>query len=337
MQPRELSWQRLIAPFAIVVTGLYCIWLIHRSIHPSLPGLNIEPCLYSNQCQLNLRTLTIEAIQQAKKSIHLVMFDLNDPAIVHALERAQNHIPLDIYYDANKSPLLYSQWNAHLHPMYLSGLMHQKIMIVDRELVLIGSANMTTSSLLMHDNLVVGLRSPAVADFLIQQAPPASGYLQSSVGGQDIELWLLPDIQGKALSDLCQYLRGATHSIKVALFTLTHPILCDELIAAKQRGVAVTVVIDLHSGMGASAKAIERLQQHQINVLFSQGIQLLHHKLVWIDDQTLLCGSANWTKAAFEKNSDCIIGFRQITQTQKKFMTNLWKRIETEASQKNSR
>ena len=103
------------------------------------------------------------------------------------------------------------------------------------------------------------------------------------------------------------------------------------MIAAQKRGVHVTVVIDMHSGLGASAKAIQLLAQHQVNVLFSQGVQLLHHKFVWIDDQTLLCGSANWTKAAFDKNSDCILALHHLTSKQNKFMTRLWNRIETEA------
>jgi hypothetical protein len=53
------------------------------------------------------------------------------------------------------------------------------------------------------------------------------------VGGQDIELWLLPDLRGKALTDLKFQLRRARKSIKLALFTLTHPDLCDEMLRHK--------------------------------------------------------------------------------------------------------
>ena len=128
-------------------------------------------------------------------------------------------------------------------------------------------------------------------------------------------------------------MRHANQTIRVAIFTLTHPSLIDELILAHRRGVEVTLVIDMHSGLGASAQAVQALQKAGIKILFSQGVQLLHHKFVYIDEQLLLTGSANWTKAAFTKNSDCLILLHNLTQEQKSFMNYLWKRIHTAAQE----
>jgi cardiolipin synthase A/B len=324
---------RFFAPLAIIAIGGYCIWLIYCSINPPLPERDETPRLYSNQCREDLRYLYVDAIRQARQSIHLVMFGLSDAAILHTLaDRSKESVPMSIYYDANESSRVRSKLQgADLHPVQLGGLMHQKILILDRNLVFIGSANMTSSSLHMHDNLVVGMRSSKVAEFLLEHTPFNSGYLRTMVGGQDIELWLLPDPRGFALADLRRYLRKARRSIKIALFTLTHPQLCEEVIAAHERGVDVTIVVDLHSGLGASAKAIDQLWQKGVKIRTSQGVQLLHHKFVWIDDQTLFSGSANWTKAAFNKNSDCILALHQLTPEQKEFMKRLWHRIEAEA------
>lgn len=321
----------VLAAFSVVCG--YCIWLIFSSLNPPLPKIDEEPRLYSNQCQQDLRLIYVNAIQRARHSIHLVMFGLSDFAILSALADRTKELPTTIFYDADESMQIRNRLEqADLHPVQLGGLMHQKILILDNDLVFIGSANMTSSSLLMHDNLVVGMRSRTVADFLIKKIPYSSGFLQTMVGGQEIALWLLPDPRGNALSDLRRQLRKANRSIKIALFTLTHPSLCEEIIAAHKRKIQVTVVIDLHSGLGASAKAINHLQQNGVKVLFSQGVQLLHHKFVWIDDHTLLCGSANWTKAAFEKNSDCILALMHLTKEQKEFMESLWNRIEIEAA-----
>jgi len=262
------------------------------------------------------------------------MFGLSDAAILNALSRRlQDRLPLSVYYDAGESPRVRSQLRgADLHPVRLAGLMHQKILILDRDLVFIGSANMTESSLRMHDNLVVGMRNQKMAQFLLERIPSSSGYLRTMVGGQDVELWLLPDPRGVALSDLRRMLRKASRSIKIALFTITHPSLCEEVIAAQEKGIDVTLVVDLHSGLGASSKAVEQLRQKGVKVLYSQGVQLLHHKFVWIDEEILICGSANWTKAAFKKNSDCILALHHLTPGQKGFMRCLWHRIESEAS-----
>jgi phosphatidylserine/phosphatidylglycerophosphate/cardiolipin synthase-like enzyme len=307
-----------------------CIWLTIESVSPHLPIRDEPPRLYSNQMQQNLRLTLAHAIRKSTESIHLVMFGLNDPVILGALSKKT--IPTTIYYDPNGSPSLWSSLpNCQLHPIRGSGLMHQKILIVDKETIFIGSANMTTASLTMHDNLVIGLNSPKIAHFLMEKASRAPGYLRSTVGGQEIELWLLPDPGTHALQDLRRKIRLAHQSIRIALFTFTHPALIDEVIAAHIRGIQVSLVIDLHSGLGASKDAVEKIRQAGIKIYMSQGIQLLHHKFILIDDETLVTGSANWTKAAFTKNSDCILVLHHLNKNQKAFMNRLWKRIETEA------
>jgi phosphatidylserine/phosphatidylglycerophosphate/cardiolipin synthase-like enzyme len=307
-----------------------CVALVIQSSWPNQPKLNQPPILYSNQLRQDLRLTLVEAIQNANKSIYMVMFGLSDPVIIHAL--TQKKIPTVIYFDAANSPNLWARLpNATLHPVRGKGLMHQKILILDQETTFIGSSNMTTASLRMHDNLIIGIKNKKIAQFLIDRTPTASGYLQTTAGGQKIELWLLPDPRGHALQDIKQKIRQANKSLKIALFTFTHQSLVEEVIQAHKRGLAVSIVIDMHSGLGASKKAVENLSNAGIKVSLSRGVQLLHHKFILIDDQTLLSGSANWTKAAFQKNSDCFIILHQMTTEQKQRMKSLWSRIEAEA------
>lgn len=317
---------------ALFIIICSCIWFIHQSIHPKLPQLGEKPRLYSNQLQQDLRLTFVEAIRQARSSIHLVMFGLSDPAILKALEdRLQDSIPVTIYYDPLGSPYLGGTLQgSRLIPVRGGGLMHQKILMIDGELIFIGSANMTSASLSMHDNLVIGFRSKKVAQFLLSHLPMTSGTLRTMVGEQDLELWLLPDTRGHAFAELRRQIRSASHSLRLALFTFTHPGLVEELIAAKNRNVAVTLLIDTHGGLGASAKAIEELRLAGIEVSLSRGIQLLHHKFLWIDEQCLISGSANWTKAAFYKNSDCILILHRLSPEQKHQMKRLWHRLEKE-------
>jgi phosphatidylserine/phosphatidylglycerophosphate/cardiolipin synthase-like enzyme len=212
--------------------------------------------------------------------------------------------------------------------------MHQKIMILDKEMVFIGSANMTRSSLKMHDNLVIGFVSKPVARFLEEHEPYTPGYLKTMVGGQSIELWLLPDPRGHALTELRKKIRNARKSIQIALFTFTHPGLIDEVIDAHNRGVKVSIVIDMHSALGASLKAVEKMKKAGVPTSLSQGVQLLHHKFVYIDEEMLFTGSANWTKAAFYRNSDCILALHHLNAEQKRFMTKLWTQIEAAGMRK---
>lgn len=309
------------------------VWLVNSSLNPHIPEAGEPPCLYSNQSRQDLRLTILQALSQAKQSIHLSIFGLSDPSILDALQKKiEAEVETTVYFDPSGATLrIPASHRNSFHPVRRGGLMHQKILIVDRDLILIGSANMTSASLSMHDNLVIGLRSPKAAQFLIDHPPFTSGYLQTVSGGQGIELWLLPDPRGHALADLRRRIRNASRSIRAALFTLTHPSLVEDLIAAKERGVDVSLVVDAHSGRGASAKAVAKLRQAEIPVSLSQGLQLLHYKFALIDERTLISGSANWTKSAFEKNCDCIFILNQLSASQRRFMLRLWHRIKTQS------
>jgi phosphatidylserine/phosphatidylglycerophosphate/cardiolipin synthase-like enzyme len=259
------------------------------------------------------------------------MFGLSDPAILHAL--AQKKVTSTIHFDPTGTPHLWSALpKATLHPAHGKGLMHQKICVLDQETVFLGSANMTTPSLLMHDNLVIGLKHRGVAQFLIDHAPHTSAHFRTSVGGQDFEIWLLPDPQGEALHQIQKAIRSAKRTVQIALFTFTYPPLVEEVIQAHRRGLKVTVLLDFHSALGASHKTVELLEKAGIEVLVSKGLQLLHHKFVWLDGETLFTGSANWTKAAFYRNRDCVLALHQLTEEQTLFLRRLWHRMQAEAN-----
>lgn len=332
--PQKIPEQKKPRPLPLLPVVAFCIWFVWTSLNPTLPTPSEPPRLYSNQCQQDLTLTFLEAIKKTKNSIYLVMFGLSDPAVLGALnQQIQKQIPTTIYYDGAGSPNLRKMLpGGDIHPIRMSGLMHQKILIIDEEMVFLGSANMTTPSLRMHDNLVVGLSNKKIAKFLKERAPHSSGHLRTLVGGQDVDLWLLPDPRGHVLTDLKKKIRAASRSIKIALFTFTHPSLLEELIAAKKRGVDITIVVDMHSGLGASAKMVAALKKEGIQILLSQGVQLLHHKFVYIDNQTLITGSANWTKAAFIKNSDCLIILHNLSDEQRLFMNRLWRRIKATAT-----
>jgi cardiolipin synthase A/B len=320
-------------PYALVATCIFCIWLIWKSVSPTLPDSTKPPKIYSNPSREDLRLTLISAIGKAKKSVFLCMFGLNDPAILHALsEKTKKNIPIHIYYDTKGSPDFRKNLpDAVTHPILTQGIMHQKILILDDETVFLGSANFTHASLKMHDNLVIGLKNQKIAHFLKEKVPNTPSYMRCLVGGQDVELWLLPDLKGHALTDLRRKIKQASKSIKVALFTLTHHMLLDELAQARKRGVEVTVILDMHASLGASHKAVEILEKENIRVLVSQGVQLMHHKFAYIDDRILICGSANWTKAAFAKNSDSLIVLHNLNAEQKSCMKSVWKKLVTTA------
>lgn len=116
---------------------------------------------------------------------------------------------------------------------------------------------------------------------------------------------------GKAYHQtLHKYLSQSKSSIIVAMYFIiidpkdpTNPVneLVDDLIAAKNRGVEVKVVLE-DSKLKENHLAYEKLRQNNIDVYFDTVEQLLHTKEVIIDDRYVFVGSANWSREAIEDN-----------------------------------
>ncbi len=204
--------------------------------------------------------------------------------------------------------------------------MHRKILVIDKRIVFIGTANLTESSLKLHENLVVGIHSKDLSQFFIESIKTSHF---TKIAKQFCRAFLLPNLENEPLQTILKTIEKAKKSIYVALFTLTHETIVDSLIAAKRRGIDVRIIIDYYAGRGAGKPVILKLAQEKIPFYLSQGGELLHHKWAYIDRKKLILGSANWTKAAFQKNQDCVLFLSKLSSNQKKYLDSLWHRLES--------
>ncbi len=329
-----------IALFGLITTGF--IWLGAATQQVTLPTEGASPLFYATQCQDDLRLTYIKAINNAKRSIHLVIFTLTDKKVLDALrKKSEEGVEVTIICDPHTPKRGLKKLGGKVS-VWISkgpGLMHQKILVIDEKQVWIGSANMTPESLRVHDNLVIGMDNPELAKALIEHGKGVvSGRMKKStlqrnytIGGQQVELWMLPENR-EGLHRLEKLIDGAQKTIRVAMFTWTSKELTDAIIRAHKRGIKVEAVVDYHSSKGASAGAVERMREAGIAVRSNQGIGLLHHKLVYIDNQTLATGSTNWTRAAFTINRDCFLVLHDLSAEQERFMARLWDSISKEST-----
>ena len=86
--------------------------------------------------------------------------------------------------------------------------------------------------------------------------------------------------------------------------------LLEALAAAKARGVDVRVVLDRGLLYGTTDpdlkndRAAEWLQAHGVEVVWDEVANTSHAKLVLVDDDVVLIGSHNWTRAALTGNRE---------------------------------
>jgi len=328
---------------AVATTVIFFTKVVISLTYLPLPGAKEPVVFYSNHLNHSLRRLVLKSLQTAKDSIDLHTYALTDEAVLSKLlEKSPSLQSLHILSDDKTmvKTLKPLQETLHWEGMKSSGLMHEKILTIDNSLIFLGTANMTYESLCMHDNLVIGFYNPPLARYLQEYTEarrhnpkrknrfPATFTLDE----QALQLWMLP-YQGEApLENLVDLCNKAHHSLSLAIFTLTHPRLIEAMIQAHQRGIQVKVFLDHTSAHGASSAAVKALTQARVPLYFSEGLQLLHHKMLFVDDKVFVLGSANWTKSAFKKNHDFYLVLSPLKASQSKTLRRVFHHIEHRAS-----
>lgn len=317
----------------LVFSGIlaFYIWLVFAASHATLPDSKNPIQFYSNQARNDIKLTFYQTLKEAKQSIFLSFYGVSDPEILSLLRsKAEENLLVRVEFDpsasANLKKILPS--SVQLCAIKSKGLMHRKIAVVDQSRVYLGSANLTTTSLRHHANLVLGLYSNELAAFLEN---PSTTSLAFKIQDQKAEIYLQPDPEKLGLVRLMALIAQAQRKINIAMFTFTHPVIADALIKAKKRGVEITIAVDYYTAKGASKKTLAKMEQEGVRIVLSQGRELLHHKWAFIDEEVLVMGSANWTKAAFTKNHDFLLFLFFLTKNQINFLSKLWETIEAES------
>ena len=107
----------------------------------------------------------------------------------------------------------------------------------------------------------------------------------------------------RRLRELCL---GAKRSIDVCVYTISDDRLCDALLDAHRRGVAVRILSDDHKIHDAGSDVL-RLRDRGLDVRLDDTAFHMHHKFALFDGQRLASGSFNWTRSASEGNEENLV------------------------------
>jgi phosphatidylserine/phosphatidylglycerophosphate/cardiolipin synthase-like enzyme len=109
----------------------------------------------------------------------------------------------------------------------------------------------------------------------------------------------------------------ATAILEIAAFTFTHPEIADAVIAARKKGVDVSVIMDAAKMQDPYSKA-QKLIDNDISVWqYDPSLRpnykkkngydpLMHHKSILVDNNLVVTGSSNLTKSAQKDNIENI-------------------------------
>jgi len=196
-------------------------------------------------------------------------------------------------------------------------LMHHKFIVIDGSEVWTGSMNLTTGSVFHDDNNLLRLRSAELAaDFsgefeeMFREgrfgalSEPDTPFPQVDLDGTAVEVLFSPD-DGVARR-LVQLIGEADETVVVLAFAFTSDPLAEALLESQERGVQVRGVIERDQADAAGAEYF-RLLGAGADVRLDNSTGNLHHKVIILDEATVVTGSYNFTRSAEQANDEALL------------------------------
>jgi cardiolipin synthase len=310
-------------------------WLLHLLYVPRPPALDPEKPIqiHWQPGRWPLLEPLVAAMDRATQSIDACAFSLDHPEFHLALHRAAER-GVHIRLRTHKTP----QWGlpesaeVKCGP-FGKGLFHAKALVIDQKELWIGSANFSADGLTSQANLLVGLLAPQLAQFCSQRL------WYDSVPGQQTKVQLLwhgaPVSVELAIMPLAGVeenvlgiLRRAKRSCRSAQYVLTAPHWVEALSGAHQRGVDVSLVLEKPNlRIPPVRQAQNTLRKQRVPTSTWIRPSLCHHKMLWIDEEQLILGSANATKAAWTINREVVLLFTGLPLELQEELEKGWNRL----------
>ncbi len=263
------------------------------------------------------RSVWINAIEKAARSIYISAYKLTDPLILSALEKAKENTPtLEIYCLLETAPFIHEKSGGQLTPFerikkmgvhifHLSQeQVHAKMFLVDNTLGLIGTGNWDEESF----DGIPSQRIPPARDFALTITDPILLAQMEQWFFQAIKhpKELFPQPRGETLPHLVWgsehrpvimgLIAQAKESIKIYQQDLQDMEVTEALLQARTRGVTVEVMMTPFP----FSKTVDKNTSNQHRILKSGGFiypqnhLYIHAKILLIDGKMMYLGSCNF-------------------------------------------
>lgn len=273
-------------------------------------------------------SLLAKAIDNTRVSLDIAVFDLDNPTIADAILAAQRRgVAVRLVTDDEHG------WNneeSDLPQLREAGvsiiddgrsaLMHNKFMILDERAVWTGSMNYTINGAYRHNNNVVALDDArAVAAF---QAEFEEMFLRGEFGLRSTddgvqsfalgtgEVSVIFGAESDEITALLNEIAAARHSIHFMAFVFS----LEELALAmlrqtKEHDVRVRGIFERRGSL-ADWSVMPQLYCAGAEVRQDGNAYYLHHKVIIIDQQTVITGSFNFSRSASRSNDENLLIIR---------------------------
>lgn len=129
--------------------------------------------------------------------------------------------------------------------------------------------------------------------------------------------------EGSAQQLVLNAINSAQSSLRIMAYSFTDPAVMKALIAARQRGVDVRIVIDADGNKGkASLAAMNLVTSSGIPLRTDGDFRIQHDKVIIVDNKSVETGSYNYTASAAKNNSENAILIEDAPELAAQYLTH---------------
>jgi phosphatidylserine/phosphatidylglycerophosphate/cardiolipin synthase-like enzyme len=194
-------------------------------------------------------------------------------------------------------------------------LMHNKFVVLDRAEVWTGSMNFTTSDAYRNDNNLIRIRSARLAenysaefkemfelDLFGNNILAETPHPSLSLDGIRMEVYFSPD-DGTA-GEITRLIQAAQESIYFLAFSFTSDDIAQAITVKAKEGVRVAGVLEESQVLSNIGSEYELFRESGMDVRLDGNPRNMHHKVILIDERTVITGSYNFSANAEKRNDE---------------------------------
>lgn len=275
----------------------------------------------------------ISRLNSATVSIDAALYDLDSTPIANALINAHKRnvnvrvVLENTNADEDEVDLLEQAGIVVKDDGDNRGLMHHKFFIIDGRYVWTGSYNTTFNGAYRNNNNVLWIESMKLATNFTQEFREM--YVLNQYGkfsdtniqfplitlkdGTEIRTFFSPE--NDTITPLLEEIRSAQKSIHFMAFSFTHDRLGDAIREKHKKGIVVKGIFD-ESGLNRYSE-YQVMDRDGLSVTVDRTRGAMHHKVIIIDEKTVITGSYNFSKSAEIRNTENLLiikGNKKIAQ-----------------------
>jgi len=213
-----------------------------------------------------------------------------------------------------------------------AGLQHAKFMLVDQLTLATGSNNWSSTGTSINEESTIVIRSidgdPLLGGFACHFEKIWAADHAGAGSCSTPEAKFTPSTA--PIQMLKEEITRSRKTIDVLMHHLAFDDLVKELAKAAERGVKVRVIVNATDRAEHAGAAWDRLIAAGGTLRYKQTnadqYQLMHHKLMVVDDRVVVNGSGNWSGSAFFKNFENFVRYRdpRIARPYRELYDRLW-------------